>query len=273
MPLETMAHALRRLHEVGFTDDLVADDDGGLRSVATGDRLDPGTLLAVEIVRFEGASDPDDEAVVVAVASRDGVPLGTFTSPYGPGASAAEARVLEHLHRTVASPTDLAEPHDAHDHVLAVFGDRAGAEAAVADLREIGLGSEHLGIAVHGGDRVVFERDEERDVERDAAVGVGTGAVVGFTAGMLLFALAVPGIGTLGAGGVVAMGAGSVLGGSMLGGVAGIAVAGEEYDSHALLRDVPLGADEVLVVACGHHHADRVRAAMVRHGGRIVSVV
>jgi len=46
-------------------------------------------------------------------------------------------------------------------HIAAVFGDRAHATEAVDALRELGLGSDHLGVAVRGEDAVVFEHDDE----------------------------------------------------------------------------------------------------------------
>ena len=140
--------------------------------------------------------------------------------------------------------------HDAHDHVAAVFADRVYAEAAIDDLREVGLGSEHLGIAIHHSDTVVFERDEEHDKIDDVEVG----AALGFLGGMLLLGIAVPGDGTLGAGGLAALGAAGGFGGAMLGGFFGVAAASDEFDEHQRLRETRLNPGEVLVVACGHDH-------------------
>ena len=270
MALESLSQAQGRLADAGFGDDLVAAGSL-LRSTATGAEHDPATLKAMEIIRFEGASDPDDEAVLVAVATRDGLPLGTFTTPYGPSASGDQAEILRHLHRVVLSADQTAE-HDAHDHVAAIFADRVSAEAAIDDLREVGLGSEHLGVAIHHSDTVVFERDEEQDMIDDVEVGVGTGAALGFLGGMLLFGIAVPGVGTLGAGGIAALGAASGFGGAMLGGFFGVAAASEEFDEHQRLRETRLNPGEVLVVACGHDHPGLVESALQRHGGRLVSV-
>jgi hypothetical protein len=269
MPLETLSQAQRRLARAGFGDDLVAEDDS-LRRVGTGERFDPAELRAVEIVRFEGDSNPDDEALIVAVANRDGTPLGTYTTPYGPAASAAEGVILRHLHRDVVSAEDAAA-HDEHDHIAAVFADRHAAEAAIDDLREIGLGSEHLGVAIHHTDAVVFERDEEADLTHDVEADAETGALVGFLGGMLLFAVAVPGIGTLGAGGIAALGAASGFGSAMLGGYLGVAAANEEFEQHERLRETPLQPGEILVVACSHGHPDLVERSFQRHGGRLAS--
>lgn len=269
MALESLSEVQRRLADAGFGDDLVAAG-ARLCSTATGVGHDPATLKAAEIVRFEGASDPDDEALLIAVSTRDGVPLGTFTTPYGPQASAEQAEILRHLHRVVLSAEETSE-HSVHDHVAAVFADRASAEAAIDDLREVGLGSEHLGVAIHHSDSVVFERDEEQDMIHDIEAGVGAGAALGFLGGMLLFAFAVPGVGTLAAGGIAALGAASGFGGAMLGGYAGVAAASEEFDEHQHLRETRLQPGEVMVVACAHKHGALVEGALQRHGGRLVS--
>ena len=64
-------------------------------------------------------------------------------------------------------------------HLGAIFENRADAEAAVEELRETGLGNEHLGLAVHGPDTVVFEEDLEQEVGKGIEHGVAVGAPVG----------------------------------------------------------------------------------------------
>lgn len=270
MALESLSEAQRRLSDAGFGEDLLASGSR-LRSARTGIEYDPATLKAAEIIRFEGVSDPDDQAVLVAVSTRDDVPLGTFTTPYGPSATAEEAEILRHLHRVVLSAEETTE-HSIHDHIAAVFPDRESAEAAIDDLRELGLGSEHLGLAIHQSDTVMFERDEERDMFRDVEAGVGAGSALGFIGGMLLFAIAVPGAGTLGVAGIAALGAAGAFGGAMLGGFAGVAVGSEEFDEHQRLREIRLQPGEVMVVACAHEHGAQVEGAMQRHGGRLQPV-
>ncbi len=268
MALETLAEATRRLGEAGFVEQLVADD-GRLRSIGSGVSFEPSDVVVAEVGRFEGASDPADEALVLAIATREGRPVGTLTAAYGPNATAQEAEVLRHLHRLVVSDEERAA-HDDHDHLGAVFADRGGAEAAIDDLREIGLGSEHLGAAIHHGDRVVFEHDESEDFLHDVEAGAGTGAVLGIISSMLVFSLALPGIGTLGVGGILAIGAASGIGGAMVGGYFGVAAASEDLDAHERLGHQPLGPGEVLVVACSHDRPELVTAALARHGGRLL---
>lgn len=102
MTMDTVSQTLQRLDAAGFVDDLVAVD-GGLRSVATHQQFRPTDVVVVEVVRFEGMSDPDDEAIVFALASPDGTPLGTYTAAYGPDANGANAEVITHLSRQAAS--------------------------------------------------------------------------------------------------------------------------------------------------------------------------
>jgi hypothetical protein len=49
-----------------------------------------------ETVRFEGDSNPDDEAILLALACVDGC-LGQYSAAFGPGTAAADVRALERL--------------------------------------------------------------------------------------------------------------------------------------------------------------------------------
>ena len=265
MTLETLSQAQNRLTTEGFIDDLIADD-GKLRTAGTNTRHDVDDLVAAELIRFEGDSNPDDEALLVAIATRDGKPVGTFTVPYGPNTSADQSDILRHLHRHVISEEEAAA-HQKHDHILAIFRDRAAAIAAVDELRSIGLGSEHLGIAVHEPTHVVFERDEEVDMGHAVAGRAAGGAVIGYLAGLALVSAAIPGVGL---GGIAAIAGGAALGGSMLGGYLGVFETSDEFDQHEHLSHTPLAPHEVLVVACSHDHPQMVSDALQRHGGRLV---
>lgn len=139
--------------------------------------------------------------------------------------------------------SDPTNDHQAHDHVVARFPDRDRAEAAVADLREHGLGSEHLGVAVHGTDTVVFEHDDQADVVH----GMETGAV----------------------GGILGLSAVTAGWGAFLGAYAGIGAGDRAGESHAELEQLSLEPGEVLVVACRHEPSDDLGSVMERHGGRL----
>lgn len=265
MALETLVEALTRLAVAGYGEDLVADGDD-LRVTSTGERLAVDDVAVTEIVRFEGVSDPDDEAILFAVARADGRPLGTYTAPYGPDAGGDDVAVVVALHRLAESPEAIAA-HTEHDHVAAVFDVHADAEAAIGELRHLGFGSERLGVAVHRGDRYVFERDVEEELGRDTLRGIARGIPVGALAGMLVAAITLPGIGTLGVGGVLALAWGSGLGGAMLGGYLGAAKDSTAFDEHEHLGEVALTPGQVLVAVCSHGDPEAIRDVFRRHGG------
>lgn len=269
MNRDTLSEVQRWLARTGFTEDLIAED-GALRSAPSGQVFAVGDLATSAVYRFEGQTDPGDEAILFALETQAGEPVGTFTAPYGPAVSATDEAIIDALHERAASAEQISV-HAAHDHIAAVFATRDEAEAAVADLRELGLGSEHLGVAVHGSTHVAFEHDEESDLAHDAEAGVAAGASLGFLAGVALAAFAIPGLGVLGIGGLFAVGAASGFGGAMLGGFLGIAAADREFSEHDELSETPLNPGEVLVAVRSHGEPETVRSAMQRHGGRLLN--
>jgi hypothetical protein len=165
---------------------------------------------------------------------------------------------------------DELRAHARHDHIAAVFADRETAEGAVADLRQLGLGSDRLGLAIREGADRAFERDAETDVLHDTEAGMAAGAVLGYLAGLSIAAVAlVPG-GVIGLGGILALGVPGGLGGAMIGGFLGEAVAERSFGEREELLDVPLEPGQVLVAACSHGHADAVMEVLQRHGGQLL---
>jgi hypothetical protein len=86
MPLETMSAALARLEADGYTDEFRAVADGLRHLHDDGEQhvMAPEDLTVREVVRFEGASDPDEEAAVFALECDCGI-KGTYVVTYGPG--------------------------------------------------------------------------------------------------------------------------------------------------------------------------------------------
>jgi len=101
MPLETLAEAVRRLTEAGYRESFRAED-AGLRAVEAGRVFAPEELVVEEVVRFEGPSDPADEAALFALRSPTG-PRGTFVVTYGPDTPAIEADMARRLRIAPAS--------------------------------------------------------------------------------------------------------------------------------------------------------------------------
>lgn len=78
---ETIARVVDRLSHEGYPAQFRAEPEG-LRAV-NGGTYAPEDVVVEKLARFEGISDPDDEAVVFAVRAPDGT-RGTYTSTYGP---------------------------------------------------------------------------------------------------------------------------------------------------------------------------------------------
>ena len=160
--------------------------------------------------------------------------------------------------------------HNEHDHLAAVFVDRPHAVEAVEELRSLGLGSEHLGLAVRGDDAVAFEHDADTELVRDSELGAVAGVPIGAIAGIGLASLAIPGIGVIGVGGLLALTGASALWGGLLGAYLGAAAGEQAWAEHEEIAYTALEQGEVLVVVCSHGHPDAVRDVMQRHAGRFV---
>jgi hypothetical protein len=97
--METMQEAIERLEKRGFEIAFRALPGGELGARLEGAdevRYPAETMRVDEIVRFEGRSDPDDEAVLFALRSPDEV-RGTFAAAYGPHMEAETVAVVEKL--------------------------------------------------------------------------------------------------------------------------------------------------------------------------------
>ena len=77
-----MATLIDRLTRAGYADSF-RGEPGGLRALSSGHLHRPEDLMVESIDRFEGLSDPEDEAIVLALRSRIDGCRGTYTLPYG----------------------------------------------------------------------------------------------------------------------------------------------------------------------------------------------
>ena len=96
MQMESLTCAMSRLRDLGYTADFVALDNGALRCDSCGASCDPSALGVEKVVRFEGASDPGDSAILVAVRCCCGR-AGLFSSAYGVDAAPEDALALGRL--------------------------------------------------------------------------------------------------------------------------------------------------------------------------------
>lgn len=97
--MDTQTEAIERLQNAGYVENLSIDDDGKI--VNRSHRWSPVEVVIDELLRFEGMSSPDDEAMLLAVTGPDGT-RGTISLPYGPDLSGQQAdaiRLLVTRHR------------------------------------------------------------------------------------------------------------------------------------------------------------------------------
>ena len=96
MQTESFSSALQRLDQRGFSHGLTAAG-GRLHDLVTGESFLPESLTIDEVVRFEGDSDPDEQAVLFALRSPEGAALGTFSAVFGPSMSPEDGVVVRRL--------------------------------------------------------------------------------------------------------------------------------------------------------------------------------
>ena len=98
---ETVTDALSSLKAQGYTHDLNIEFNK-LTCSQNEICLDPSEFEITAIYRFEGDSDPGDEAVVYAVESKDGKIKGTINGAYGLYADTIATEMLQKLtiHKT-----------------------------------------------------------------------------------------------------------------------------------------------------------------------------
>ena len=94
--METMVEAITRLRALGYDMDLSAAPGRQLRCGTCGEVVDASTVTIDEIVRFEGDSNPDDEAILAAISLPTGH-RGLYLSAYGADVTAEDAEVLQAL--------------------------------------------------------------------------------------------------------------------------------------------------------------------------------
>jgi hypothetical protein len=91
---ETLTAALADLHERGFTEDFEYETKF-LRLQRTATNYPASDLNIVEVYRFEGMSDPDDNSVLYAIENTAGDVKGVIIDGYGASASAEKSLFLQ----------------------------------------------------------------------------------------------------------------------------------------------------------------------------------
>ena len=91
-----MLEAVARLRALGYVLDLRAAAGGRLVCPACGSQVDTSAVDVEETVRFEGASNPADESILVAITLPCGH-RGLFSAAFGAAAPALDVDVLQAL--------------------------------------------------------------------------------------------------------------------------------------------------------------------------------
>jgi hypothetical protein len=86
--------AVQLLEAEGYTATFTVLPDGSVQCGSCPDAHVMSDALVDRVFRFEGASDPDDEAIVLGLRCPHCDAKSTFVSAFGPN---AEPAVLEHL--------------------------------------------------------------------------------------------------------------------------------------------------------------------------------
>lgn len=92
---DTLSEAVNGLKQRGYTIDFNVKDNFVICNT-TPLSLSPDEFEIAEFYRFEGNSDPADEAVVYAIESKHGH-RGILVNGYGPDADAAGAELVKKL--------------------------------------------------------------------------------------------------------------------------------------------------------------------------------
>jgi hypothetical protein len=90
---DTVANAINNLRQQGFTVDFNLE---GNCLVCPGSKIALDDFTIVEVYRYEGDTDPSDEAAVYAIASAEGI-KGVLVTAYGASADALSEEMLEKL--------------------------------------------------------------------------------------------------------------------------------------------------------------------------------
>jgi hypothetical protein len=97
MHVPTLVEELARLRGRGYDADFSVTPDGQLRCDTCRHVLPAGDAIVETTARFEGASNPDDQAVVFGLRCDDCRVRGVLIAAYGPTATAEEAAVIAAL--------------------------------------------------------------------------------------------------------------------------------------------------------------------------------
>lgn len=144
--------------------------------------------------------------------------------------------------------------------VVGVFKDRANAQDAIRDLRQLGIPEEHIGVIGPGDDGTGTKVEEGAGI--GAMAGAGTGALwaLGIAAGVL------PAIGPVVAGGLLGSLLASAAGAAAVGGVVGALVGLGIPEDEAHFYEGELTSGRTVVTVRDEYHQGEAERILRRHG-------
>lgn len=83
--LRTLSYAIEKEVKKGYIENFMITEDG-LKTTKSEKIYSPDQISIVDFYRFEGASDPDDNAILYVIETDDGV-KGTVVDAYGADAN------------------------------------------------------------------------------------------------------------------------------------------------------------------------------------------
>lgn len=92
---DSVSVALEKLKQQGFTIDFNLKEN---KIVSNETALEPDEFEIVDVYRYEGTSDPGDEATVYAIESKSGL-KGVLVTGYGVSSDTASTEILEKLNK------------------------------------------------------------------------------------------------------------------------------------------------------------------------------
>ena len=108
--METMSEAVGRLRVAGFLLDVSVGSDELFMCTECGTSAEPAEVWVAQLVRFEGDSNPDDQAILIAAVLPCGH-RGLLSSAYGPVVDRATGEALRTI-GTRAAGVPYREPPD-----------------------------------------------------------------------------------------------------------------------------------------------------------------
>ena len=98
-PEREMAGIVDRLTRAGY-DEVFRAEAGGVRGLHRDLLHAPHALVVEQVERFEGVSDPEDQAIVLALRCHAHGCRGTYIAPYGNDMPALDAAMIGQLQDT-----------------------------------------------------------------------------------------------------------------------------------------------------------------------------